>query len=76
MKTNDLRKGDRVLLRNGWYATVMDNKKGNIRLCEVEGRYRDIGSVYAHDIVRCVSENSNIEHTPAQLKLKATLERF
>lgn len=76
MKTNDLKKGDRVLLRNGWYATIEDNKKGNIRLATVEGFYTETGSVYAHDIVRCVSENSNIEHTPAQLRLKKMVEAF
>ena len=28
----------------------MDNKKGSIRLAEVEGFYTEIGSIYASDI--------------------------
>ena len=52
MLTNDLKKGARVQLRNGWYANVMDNAKGNTRMCEVEGMYTEIGSVYSWDIVQ------------------------
>lgn len=78
MKTNDLKKGQRVLLRNGWYATIMDNKKGNTRMCTVEGDYEEIGSVYSHDIMYYIEEASSwpqhIEHTPAQLKLKKTVD--
>lgn len=76
MKTNDLKKGDRVRLRNGWYATIMDNKKGNIRFCDVEGFEREMGSVYAHDIVGVVKGGDlfAIEHTPAQVKLRQVVE--
>ena len=83
MKTNDLKKGDRVQLRNGWYATIADNKKGNTRLATVEGFVTETGSVYSHDIVRLIGpaiegghdrHTTTIEHTPAQLKLKATVE--
>ncbi len=51
MKTNDIKKGTRFRLRNGWLATMADNRKGNIRLAEVEGDFTETGSVYAHDIV-------------------------
>lgn len=76
MKTNDLKKGDRIQLRNGWYATIADNKKGNIRMADVEGTYREIGSVYSHDIVARVvgHERTAIEHTPEQLKCMACNE--
>ena len=91
MKTNDLKKGDRVLLRMGgtWprsfdarcanarYATIADNRKGNTRLANVEGFYEETGSIYAHDIMLYIPDDGAvivIEHTPAQLKLKATLE--
>lgn len=50
MRTNDLKKGDRVRLRNGWMATVMDNRKGNRRCLEVEGHFTEMGDVYSHDI--------------------------
>ena len=52
MLTNDLKKGARVKLRNGWMATVMDNGRGNTRVCEVEGLYTETGSVYSWDIVQ------------------------
>ena len=51
MTTNELKKGDRVRLRNGWEATIEDNRKGNIRLATVYGFCTETGSVYAHDIV-------------------------
>lgn len=52
MKTNDIKKGMRVRLNNGWYGTMMDNQRGNTRLVEVEGFCTEIGSVYAFDIAR------------------------
>lgn len=84
MKTNELKKGVRVQLRNGWYATIADNMKGNTRLATVEGIFTETGSVYSHDIVRAqlapdkftVGEWVDVEHTPAQLKLREQVERF
>jgi len=78
MKTNDLKKGDRVQLRNGWFGTVADNARGNIRMVDVEGIYREIGSVYSHDIFRAQYEGvwQEVEHTPAQLKLCETVKAF
>ena len=78
MKTNDLRKGVRVQLRNGWFGTVADNARGNIRMVDVEGIYREIGSVYSHDIFRAQYEGvwQEVEHTPAQLKLCETVKAF
>ena len=73
MKTNDLKNGDRIQLRNGWYATIMDNKKGNVRMADVEGISREIGSVYAHDIITYLNPGVapiNIEHTPAQNQVR------
>ena len=51
MKTNDLKKGDIVRLRSGWFAKITDNMRGNTRMAEVYGRYTETGSVYAHDIM-------------------------
>lgn len=50
IKTNDLKKGTPITLRNGWAAILMDNMKGMTRLAEVVGLYTEIGSIYAHDI--------------------------
>lgn len=72
LKTNDLKKGARIQLRNGWFATIFDNAKGNIRMADVEGICREIGSVYSHDII-CAEIDGKwqaVEHTPAQLKLR------
>jgi hypothetical protein len=72
MKTNEIKKGMYVQLSNGWNATMFDNARGNIRMCEVEGVYTEIGSVYAHDIKRVLVNGTwiDVEHTPAQLKLR------
>ena len=32
MFTNDIKKGMRVQLNNGWYGTMYDNRKGNTRI--------------------------------------------
>jgi hypothetical protein len=78
MKTNELKKGDRVRLRNGWYATLADNKKGNIRCATVEGYETETGDIYSHDIQVAVKDGQYtiIEHTPAQLALKKNVESF
>lgn len=73
MKTNELKKGDRILLENGWYATIADNMKGNTRMAKVEGDFTEMGSVYSHDIEYYIDEDElpvEIEHTKSQLKLK------
>lgn len=73
MKTNDLKKGVRIQLANGWQGTIMDNKKGDIRLAEIEGDYTEIGSVYSHDIAAAHvnGEWVPIEHTAKQELLRA-----
>lgn len=50
MRTNDIKKGMRFRLTNGWYGTMQDNRRGRIRLAEVEGLYTEWGSIDAEDI--------------------------
>lgn len=69
MLANDLKKGDRVTLKTGWGAVIMDNKKGNIRFAEVDGLYKELGSIYIWDIV-------GVELTPAQDKAMRTVKAF
>ena len=78
MKTNDLKKGARVILQNGWKARIEDNKKGQVRLATVYGYVTEMGSIYAHDIAYAVVgvEHVAIEHTKQQLDLRNTLERL
>jgi hypothetical protein len=74
IQTNDLKKGARVQLNNGWYATIQDNRKGDVRIATVEGLYTETGSIYAHDIVRVELSDGwvAVSHTPKQ---KATRDR-
>lgn len=72
MFTNDIKKGTRIQMRNGWLGTMMDNGRGNTRVVEVEGTYTETGSVYAHDIMFALVNGAvnTIVHTSAQLKCK------
>ena len=78
MFTNELKKGDKIKLANGWDAVIMDNKKGNIRLGEVYGWYTEIGSVYSHDIIAKYTDSGlvPIEHTKDQIKLRDNIVEF
>lgn len=70
VKTNDLKKGTRIQLRSGWYATLEDNRKGNTRMATVEGIFTEMGSVYAHDIVSAEVDGKwlPVQMTEAQIK--------
>jgi len=76
MKTDDIKKGQRVLLRCGWQGTMADNGKGDTRIVHVEGDYRETGSVYSHDLVKvkgAADEWVLVEHTPEQDRLRQLL---
>ena len=77
-KTNDLKKGVRVQLANGWFGTVADNLKGNRRDVTVEGFFTETGSVYSHDIVLALIDGAwiAVEHTPAQVKMRRAVENM
>ena len=70
MLVNDIKKGARVRMRNGWFGTMADNKKGNIRDVVVEGIYTEKGSVYSHDIasVNVMGVWEDVTLSPAQQK--------
>ena len=78
IKTNDIKKGTRVQLRNGWFATLVDNARGNTRLASVEGYVTETGSIYAHDIVRAQVANSwvTVGHTKQQGVLRDRITQF
>jgi hypothetical protein len=51
VSVKDVRKGTRVILRNGWEAEVLDNLTNRqTRMCKVFGEYEEMGSVYTSDI--------------------------
>lgn len=72
VKTNELKKGTRVRLSSGWFATLEDNKRGNIRFATVEGIFTEMGSIYSHDIVAARVDGVwfPVEHTDSQKKLR------
>ena len=75
MLANDLRKGDVVVLKDRFTATIMDNAKGNIRAALVNG---GSGSIYVKDIAVCVERqgvayNERVELSPRQAKAAATI---
>jgi len=85
MLSNDLKKGDRVVLHNGWRATIEDNKKGNIRMATVHGYETEMGSIYIWDIRGRLPatiqpghfvELEPIELTKAQLKAKTAVNAY
>ena len=78
MKTNDIKKGMRILTSNGWFGTMYDNKKGNTRMAEIEGIYTEIGSIYAWDIVQVLIGDTweNIELTPKQIKDRDSIKKM
>ena len=68
----NVKKGTKVILRNGWKAKVEDNTVNqHTRVCTVYGDYTEMGSVYTTDIVEAEMPDGTwhvVEHTPAQLK--------
>ena len=78
IKTNEIKKGERIRLRNGWEADMADNAKGNTRMAKVYGYETEIGSVYSHDIMYVQRGGTwqPVEHTPAQAKLRKTVASF
>jgi hypothetical protein len=73
-KISDVTKGARIELRNGFLATVMDNRgTAQTRLCKVEGFVTEMGSVYSSDMLNVLTPSgwTRIEHTPKQLAARA-----
>ena len=60
-------------MRSGISATMMDNRKGNIRLVQPHHDLEPMPtSIYAHDIIRC--EGEPVEHTKEQIRLRITVQ--
>lgn len=81
MLANDIKKGMKLKLKgSGWNATMADNKKGVIRLCDVEGIHRELGSVYVFNIAEVLNPATGkwepVELTAAQLKQKQNINAF
>lgn len=79
MVTNDIKKGQRVRLSSGFFGTITDNKKGNVRECRVEGIFEETGGVYSHEIVAVqMSDGSweRVEHNDKQKALREALREI
>jgi hypothetical protein len=75
LNSNDLKKGTQIMLKSGFGAVLYDNKKGNIRLAEVDGIFKEIGSIYAYDIDQAFI-NGNwhpVTHTKKQKELNTLI---
>ena len=77
MKSNELKKGDKVILTCGYLAEIMDSKKGNIRLANIETNFQkkmcrvfvwDIDSVLEHKNGNLLFKK--IDLNPAQQKAR------
>lgn len=78
MLTNDIKKGAKLILTNGWRAEMMDNQKGNIRLANVHGLVTEMGSIYVWNIasVEVDGKYVPIELTDKQRKAKKLISGF
>ena len=75
-KTNELKSGTKIILNNGDYCELKDNKRGNIRMALCPNFFNKeliLGSIYSHNIAFAIIDGKiiPIEHTKAQLKCKA-----
>lgn len=76
MLTKEIKKGDRIIMGNGWYGTMKDNGRGITRIAEIEGFYTETGSVYSHDIVAVIKDGNiiPITHSKKELDMKQMVE--
>lgn len=82
MNAKDLKKGMRVQMRSGWYATVMSKVNRNIVDLDVEGTFREMGSCYVHDVMAVLVDSPGepegvwvpVEHSKANLECKKMVE--
>jgi len=78
MLANDMKKGQLGTMRGtGWRFEIADNKKGVIRMATVDGAYKEMGSIYIHDIESLDNADGTtgqIEFTPAQEKQIAAIK--
>lgn len=79
IKSTEITKGTRVLLNNGWEATIADNaKKKNTRFATVYGFFTEMGSIYTHDIKYAKIGNDwvKVTHSKKQTDLQKMIDRI
>ena len=70
MLANDMKKGTQIVMLSGELGTIMDNRKGMIRVAEVEGVFTEMGSIYIDDIDLVLTDDGweKIEFNQSQQK--------
>jgi len=61
MRADQLKKGTRLRMRNGWEAIVVEKCDGNTLIAKVFGDFTETGSIYAHNIVAAKVDGNWIE---------------
>lgn len=77
IKTNDVKKGTRIKMDDGFEGYMQDNVRGNIRLISiVTPQGEDWGSTYAHRIKQAFVDGKwvDVELTREQIKMRASLD--
>ena len=77
MLSNDMKKGMKVIMRGGWKGTIMNNRKGNLRMVEVQGFCTDTGDNYVWNIARVEVEPGkweDVELTDKQKKARSMVK--
>lgn len=75
---NELKRGTRVRLRNGWEAIINQNCTGNILNATVFGDFAETGSIYTHDIIAAEINGQwvDVEMTEGQAQLHKETKLF
>jgi hypothetical protein len=78
IRTDQLKKGMRVRLRNGWEALVVQECNGNTLLAKVFGDFTETGSIYAHNVAAAMVDGKwvDVEMTAEQLQFYKETRSF
>jgi hypothetical protein len=74
----ELKRGTRVRLRNGWEAIINQKCKGNILNATVFGDFTETGSIYTHDIIAAEINGQwvDVEMTEGQAQFHKEVKPF
>jgi hypothetical protein len=78
IRTDQLKKGARVRMRNGLEAIVVKECDGNTLIAKVFGAFTETGSVYAHNIVAAEVDGQwvEVEMTEEQARFYREVKPF
>lgn len=81
MLANNMKKGMKIVTALGFHGEIADNKKGNIRMINVQGEFGpELGSIYTKDIRKVLNPETGqweaVELSDAQKKQAAAITAF